>query len=208
MPGDDPSLNQNAALAEFTALREEILARQGHQHTMMALNLTISGAVFSFALTQSTRVLALLVVPFTAFMIGGRYIAQDYGIEEIGKYIGGDLSRRVTGGLGWEGYITQNRTQNRRQLFFGLDPLFIAFPGVACAALLFCAGPVWTSLVHFPLKGALLIIAWILGVFLTAVSLRNIWQIRRHFILAGWRRGSGGSGAPQQAAALQHRPGK
>jgi hypothetical protein len=197
---DDANLDHDAALAEFAALRAEILARNGHQHTMMGLNLTISGAVFSFALTQPSRLLALLVVPFTAFMIGGRYIAQDYGVTTIGGYLREHLSRRVVGGLGWEAFIHQNRAANRTRLYFGLDPLFIAFPGIATAALAFCARPVWLSLSNASVQGVLTSVVWIAGLLLVAISFRNVWRIRRHFILADWSRRAGGPAVPKPSS--------
>lgn len=190
MASDDADRDQSGALAEFAALRAEILARQAHQHTMMALNLTISGALFSFALTQTSRVLALLVVPFTSFMIGGRFIAQDHGIEEIGTYISAHLSPRVSGGLGWEEFVRNNRVVNRKRIYFGLDPLFIAFPGIATAALALCTRPVFLALRDPSLQGVLEMIAWVIGLLLIALSFRNVWRTRRHFILADWSRGS------------------
>ena len=185
MPDDDASLNQNAALAEFNALRAEILARQGHQHTMMALNLTIAGAVFSFALTQPSRLLALLIVPFTAFMIGGTYFAQTYNIEDIGLYIYNNLWGRVTGGLGWEEYIRQNRLKTKKKIYFGIDPLFIAFPGIGVFALAFCARPIWLSLQNAKFQGVLLNVAWIAGLTLVAISFRNVWKTRPPFHSSG-----------------------
>ena len=46
---------QEAALVEFTALRGEILGQQAHQHTLLALQLTIAGAIYSFALSGPGR---------------------------------------------------------------------------------------------------------------------------------------------------------
>jgi hypothetical protein len=45
-------------LAEFAALRQEIIQRQATQHSVLALQLTISGAVFSFALKCSPPTMA------------------------------------------------------------------------------------------------------------------------------------------------------
>jgi hypothetical protein len=206
LASDEAERNQSAALAEFTALRAEILARQGYQHTMMALNLTISGALFSFALTQPSRLLALLVVPFVSFMIGGRFIAQDYGIEEIGSYIQEYLSKRVAGGLEWEKFVRTNRIINRRRIYFGLDPLFIAFPGIAAAALAFCARPIIISLKNPAAQGILELIAWVIGLLLVAVSVRNVWLTRCHFILADWSRTSRRSITQEKPSLTREKP--
>jgi hypothetical protein len=185
---DDSEMNQTAALAEFAAMRAEIVARQGFQHTLMALNLTISGTVFGFAFTQSGRLLILLVLPYTTFMTCGRYISHDYGIEQIGQYIREGLSPRVRGGLGWEEHIKLHRVSPGRRLFFGLDPLFIGFPGVALAALAFGAYPLVKSLRNFSVQDGLLSSAWLAGLLLVGLSFRNIWKRQRHFILSDWRR--------------------
>ena len=186
--GDDGEWDQSAALAEFAALRAEIVARQGHQHTFMSLNLTIAGTVFGFALAQPHRILVLLVLPYTTFMTCGRYIAHDYGIEQIGDYIRRSLSARVKGGLGWEDYINQNRVTPGRRLFFGIDPLFVGFPGVAAVALAFCVSPLVRAFGSFSVSDALLALLWTLGLLLVSLSFRNVWQTRKHFVLSDWRR--------------------
>jgi uncharacterized membrane protein len=184
----DCSRIQETALAEFSALRAEILARQGFQHTIMALNLTLTGAIFGFALARPGQLLALLIVPLIAFMLCGRYITQDYGIEEIGRYIRKDLAKKVAGGLGWEDFIRGRRIAENRRLFYGLDPLFIAFPGVSIAAVLLSAGRVWAWPHGVSVQAALLAVSWCLDIFLTLLSVRHVWKTRSHFILMEWGR--------------------
>ena len=185
---DDAELNQAAALAEFASVRTEIVARQGHRHAFMALNLTVAGTVFGFALAQPSRLLVLLILPYTTFMTCGKYIAHDYAIEQMAAYIRQGLSPRVRGGLGWEEYINRYRVVPGQRLFFGFDPLFVGFPGIAYAALAFCVLPLVRSLQSQPAQGLLLAVLWILGFLLVGISVRNIWQTRKHFVLADWRR--------------------
>ncbi|MFF5078380.1 hypothetical protein ACFY36_15125 [Actinoplanes sp. NPDC000266] len=196
-------LNPAAALAEFTALRAEILARQGHQHTFLALNLTISGTVFGFALAQPSRLLVLLVVPYVAFMTCGKYIAHDYAAQAIGTYIRQQLSDRVIGGLGWEEHFSRTHVVPGRRLFFGIDPLFVGFPGIAAAALVFCSPPMVRSLMPASPQGMLLAVLWLLGFVLTCLSFRNLWLTRKIFVLSEWRRNGTGRRAKRLVKAAE-----
>lgn len=51
--------DSKGALAEFTALRQEIQQRAQMQHQLLSLQLTLSGAVIGFSLSDSGRTLFL-----------------------------------------------------------------------------------------------------------------------------------------------------
>ena len=174
-----PEPGPEAALAEFAALRQEILARQAHQHTLLALQVTIGGAVFSFALSAPGRAAALLVVPFTSFMLLGRYVAHYAAIAHLSTYIKSELSPRVAGGLGWEAWFDARRRPSRR--IFLVDPLFIAYPGMALLAL---AATAVALAPHRP--GAVAVVAWCGGLALTGYATWLAWRIRSHVFPTQW----------------------
>jgi len=122
-------------LAEFGALRQEILQRQATQHNVLALQLTISGAVFSFALTGASRSGFLLIVPISTYLLCSRFVEDHVGIGQLGRYIREHLSPRIPGGLDWESWIARNPAN------FGIPGLlwvyayYVTYPGVAVLAL-------------------------------------------------------------------------
>ena len=98
----DKELIAQAALAEFTALRTEALQAISMEWTIIAFQLTATGVLFSFALTNSSRTGFLLIVPIVSYVLSGRYLRNDASFILIGKYIRTDLSQRVPDGLHWE----------------------------------------------------------------------------------------------------------
>lgn len=98
-------------LAEFSALREEIQARVKAQQQMLSLQLTLSGAVFGFAISQPGKTALLLIVPFSSYLLCGRLVAQHFGTLRVAKYIKEDLSDRVPGGLRWEQWLEQQQSR-------------------------------------------------------------------------------------------------
>jgi hypothetical protein len=184
MSDSSTPLGHEAALVEFSSLREEILARLGFQHTLLSIQLVSAGAVFSFALSDAERSTALLVLPLATYMILGRYVVQDFAMRDLGRYIREDLSSKAAGALGWEQWLRDH--SKTYGLFKGFDPLFISFPGVAILALagllpyMVALGASFTSV--------MLWIGWAIGLLLAGASVRLVWIDRRHRILMEWGR--------------------
>ena len=93
-------------LAEFSALRDEILQNLSMQWNTFVFQLTTTGIVFSFALTDKSRVGFLLIIPVVSYALGGRFLHGSRAIQEIGIYIRDELSgchRKFVGGQdsGW-----------------------------------------------------------------------------------------------------------
>jgi hypothetical protein len=74
-------------LAEFSALRDEILQNLSMQWNTFVFQLTTTGIVFSFALTDKSRVGFLLIIPVVSYALGGRFLHGSRAIQEIGIYI-------------------------------------------------------------------------------------------------------------------------
>jgi hypothetical protein len=120
-----------AALAEFTALRTEALQAFSAESNIVALQITVTGVLFSFALT-SHRTAFLLIVPAISYVLSGRYLRNERVFSLIGKYIRLDLSRRVPG-LGFEEWYKEfpNPTQTLQQIAYGPS----VFYGISVVAL-------------------------------------------------------------------------
>lgn len=133
----DEELSAQASLAEFTALRTEALQALSMQWNIVALQLTATAVLFSFALTNDSRTGFLLIVPAVSYVLGGRYLRNDSAFIIIGMYIKADLSGRLRGGLNWEQWYKEFElkipkfTRTLQSLSYG--PSF--FPGISVVAL-------------------------------------------------------------------------
>jgi hypothetical protein len=105
MNSDDDAADREMLLAEFSALRAEILQWTSMQWNIFALQLTASGVVFSFALQSFSRdYLANLAV--ITYALTGRYVSQYFGVQNVniqalqpGVAVG-DRWLRFSGGCG------------------------------------------------------------------------------------------------------------
>ena len=164
-------------VAEFTALRQEIERRASTLNNLLTLQLTISGAIFSFALSDPGRRTFLLIVPMSTYLLCGRCASQHAGIAEIGRYIRESLSDRVPGGLHWERWLAQNQ-RPRLPAVSLVEPLFVTFPCVALLALILPVPQLyaddWASDVaeHLTMVGG-----WLLGGLASVAATRRVWHI-------------------------------
>jgi hypothetical protein len=140
----DDEVRRQINLAEFSALRSEIDNRANLQWNIFALQLTAAGVIFSFALSNPNHTGFLLILPLTTYAFAGRYLSQYLGTERIGAYIREVLSPKLNGELLWEDWYRDRRSHGAQALNW-LNPLVIAFPGVATIALIWVAPYVWSS---------------------------------------------------------------
>jgi len=87
--------DRQSAFAEYVTLRQEIADRTSAKNTILTLQLTVCGALFSFALSGANRTGFLLIVPIASYMLFIRFAQQYYGIENVVRYITDCLSPRV-----------------------------------------------------------------------------------------------------------------
>lgn len=140
-------------------------------HQLMALQLTITGTVAAVSFSASGRSDLLLVLPWTSYLLCGRYISQEYGIDRIGEYNRRHLAHIIPGSLGWEKWMVDHP---RRLTTLGWRiPLIVAFPGVAIFALALSAKPVFGVRQHSVVSVALIIV-WFVGLILTILSVVTI----------------------------------
>jgi hypothetical protein len=172
-------------LAEYTALRAEILQRSSLQWNMFALQLTAAGVVFSFALSNSTHTGFLLILPVVSYDLTGRYVSQVLGTQNAAAYIREVLEPRTGGTLHWE---TWNRAlRPRARVLTFLNPLFLAFPGVSVTALAWVAPFVWAGRDVSAGKRILVVIIWLVGLVVTGLSVQLIARVVSRHWNPDWR---------------------
>lgn len=160
-------------LAEFSALREEIIHRQAQQSSLFLFQLTSSGAIFAFVLSNQGKEPLLLVVPVVSYLLASRYAMHHLANENLGRYIRDILAPSVSGALGWEGWIRSQPSAIRQRFF--VHPIRVAFPGTGTLALVWLAGLAangsfrrdysWPAL-------ALLAVLWLAGLAATVEAFR------------------------------------
>lgn len=167
--------SHEGALAEFVALRNEILERVKAQHQYFVLQLTITGAVFAFAISQRDRIPFLLVLPFISYTLCGRLAAQHYGIVQAATYIRDMLGDRVSGNLEWERWAARNGRGPR--LVSSTIPLFLTFVGASLVAVAWTAGVLFAASGPTGWAWAGLTVVWLFALAATALSSWLIIQI-------------------------------
>jgi hypothetical protein len=131
----DKELSAQAALAEFAALRSEVLQAFSMQWNTIALQLTVTGVLFSFSLTSRARTGFLLIVPMVSFILNGRCLRSERLILTVAVYIMNELSPRVPGGLRWEEWIRSRSSPNRYLRWFAHGPLIFSVISIVCISL-------------------------------------------------------------------------
>lgn len=170
-------------LAEYAALRAEVERRSTVQWNVFALQVTSAGAIASLAISTSTNVALLLIIPLSSTMLGGRYILHDFHIKLINQYISDSLSPRLDGQLQWGRWKNERMSTGGVRRWFGVTrwntghPTRLAFEGVAVLALVAAALAAtytwWTRPPQWPLIAGFVLI-WILGASAT-------WQLHHAF---------------------------
>jgi hypothetical protein len=170
-------------LAEFAALRAEILQTLSQQWLILVFDLTAAGAIFSLALSRHNTGL-LLIIPVVTYSLVNQYLGNFKMLLRLGKYIEGNLSEKVDGRLGWEKSLRAQlapRDQNRFQRVLGsLSPLPLIFLGISIVALAWVT--IYLLSAH-SLSTSIRSLFWVLcvlGAILTVMSLisiRRVWKV-------------------------------
>jgi hypothetical protein len=145
----DPSTREvdpkvlDVALAEFKALRDEIGSRATSSHTLININVVVSGVVAGLVVNNPGRVALLLLLPIVSPVLGLLWLDHAHNIRNLGDYINATLRPLIVRTLGaggdealaWEAYV--DRYERRALLRFvplGV-PVLVLFAGVPLASL-------------------------------------------------------------------------
>jgi hypothetical protein len=170
----------DVVLAEFTALRAEILQTLSQQWLILVFDLTAAGAVFSIALS-SHNARILLILPVVSYSLIDQYLRNFKMLMRLGDYIRYTLSPEVHGHLGWEDWLKPkldpgNQTSLQR-LRGSLSPLPAIFLLVSVVALVWVA--IYLSNPHSLSTSSRILfgVLWIVGLILTGLSVRAIRRV-------------------------------
>lgn len=175
-----------ASLAEFSALRDEILQRLSNQWTIYALQLTASGVVFSFSLSNRSRTGFLLIIPVMAYALLGQFVANHYLIESIGFYIRWDLSPRVQklspradSGFQWEEWWKKRPPTSSAFPWIFTSP--VVFPGISLIALGWVVPYILFTNNISTFDRCMLWAVWGVGLVVTTMSsltIKRLWALK------------------------------
>jgi len=161
-------LAAQGALAEFTALRSEALQAFSTQWNTVALQLTATSVVFSFALTNRSRTGFLLIIPVVCYVLNGRYLRAERLVQLMGNYIMADLSPRVNGGLRWEYWLRDRPSPKQILRWSAHGPLI--FSAISIFALVWVVPYMLSARSLSTFNRVLLELIWITGLALTLLS--------------------------------------
>jgi hypothetical protein len=174
-----------AVLAEYSALRAEIIQMEQTQSNIFALQLTAAAVIFSFSLSNASRTGFLLILPVVSYALSRRYLLTNEVMKRLSDYITEQLSPKVQGGFSWEEW---NRRQASNRRAFGrfrlivyasrwLGPVPLIFVWISIAALVWVAPYILFHHGLSPLDRFALSMVWLIGLTFTLLTL---------FVL-GWR---------------------
>jgi hypothetical protein len=86
LPEDKPVI-MNALVAEFNAMRAEIIFRATSQATLMQINITAAGTVAVFALSDKIHALTMIIIPILSPVLGILWLDHDATIMKLGGFI-------------------------------------------------------------------------------------------------------------------------
>ena len=160
-------------LNEYTSLKNEAVQRIRFRDNLLYVNLTVIGAIISYAATnKEAHYYALLLVPWICFILGWTYIVNDQKISAIGLYVRHELSDKINTLLGqkneslfgWEiAHRSDEKRLERKILQLIVDEIAFCFSGLAAVGAFFTLVPT----IPFFLKvigGGEIILLLILGI--------------------------------------------
>ena len=185
-----PTAEVSMELAEYEALRAEILLRLTFQQQLLSYSLVtigllgpIFGLVAATGLVSTQGVLALLLLgPLMAAALQLNYLKQHIYIQTIGRYISTGLGAKL---FGWERYLTRSliRPHSTDRVHIMLDSAEAFVPSIAAIPFLLAFAVVLLESESARgldmLTRTALVIAGSVEVCLVAVLLRTCVKVRR-----------------------------
>jgi hypothetical protein len=164
---DITDLQRAGMLAEYNALRSEILKRIDLRNSIQFGTLTFAGALLGFGIATPT--LALIYVIISTFLAAA-WVQSDVVISDLGRYIRDRLENPQTG-LHWETYRQQDRLasmQNKKyqpSVVFSTGGVFLVTQAVAI-------------LIAFSNIGAFTLLEWTLSIVAVTGILTTVYFFR------------------------------
>ena len=92
------------AMAEYSALRDEILKRSEFRYQILSLNVVIFGTILTFSLQSNTSAYILFVFPVLAYCLAGIWAHNLRGTRRLSRYIREHIANKFDI-IGWESDI-------------------------------------------------------------------------------------------------------
>jgi hypothetical protein len=180
-----PTSAFDGPLAEFAALRQEILQTRQIQWNVFAFQLTAVAVIFSFSLSDKSRTGFLLIIPVISYTLGTQYMRYELRMQRIHSYIHEDLGPRVPGGFRWQEWRSRNGSCYLS--FFArlgfVAPYPMIFPAASACALLGAGIYIWSTGHFSSVDQYLLAAIWFASLIFTAVSIITIAGSLPHRVL-------------------------
>ena len=172
-PSSDAALT--VTLAEYSALRAEIVAHSNSQATLLGVALTAIGVVVGIVLSGKAGREVLLVIPILAPALGLAFVGQMRHLSLLGLYIRGALWPVLQAQVSdvtlpsweavWAAYNTPSSHRRKRtymafRLVAGLPPGAVFFLS-SVVALAYTTGPAFERIEYG--------VVWVLGCCLSAL---------------------------------------
>lgn len=119
------------ALAEYSALRTEIINRSDAERSLVNLNLTASGALAGVAAANPQSAGLMIVLPFLSAALGLLFLDHELRIHRIAGYM-----REHGRDPGWEAWLAKQRPRDWGRLAYLPMPTMLIFLGPAIAGLI------------------------------------------------------------------------
>jgi hypothetical protein len=123
----------DVAIAEFNALRAEIISHVTAQAALVGLALTAAGVILGFTVKEGADQRLLLAIPPLTLLVVLLNTAETFRAALIGRYIATELRKELEGQVGkirwWESRVAERRG---RHIFLSLPEIFLLdFPAMA-----------------------------------------------------------------------------
>lgn len=200
---DDEAASTDAwPMAEYVAMRAEILQCSQQMATLFNVLVAAVGVVLGVALRPNGNLpealVVMLVFPAVSYLTAVRYVYLYTGAVRIGTFINTELSAAASGALRWESWLSSSKDSVRasRRMWILRQGLadWVAFVGIAVVGLVGSGYAIfwgqWTN-------RALLYIAWSFSVALTGLT---AWTLTaKQGLRARFRMGETTSASPPPA---------
>lgn len=148
----DPAISDRLAplLAEYEQLKREQQQRIGFRDNLIYATLAALAGVTYAAVQGDGRPYLMLLAAPVCIVLGWTYLANDYAISNIGRYVRDHLAPRLGGDgvFGWEiAHCCDPRRRTRKRLQLAVDLLTFCGSPVAAAIAYWASGEVTGFLV-------------------------------------------------------------
>lgn len=157
----------NLIIAEYNALREEILKLTDIQYQIAALALIAPGTLITIGFQLKNATMIILIYPIFALFLAACWLNNAHGIYRLGLYIRKRIEPKVgEENIGWETFSRQTPMDHYHLGFWGYRAIFIGTAVLAILAALSIATYNWIVIVSLviaigcTLANAALLLCW------------------------------------------------